>query len=355
MKPLSIIDAYLLRRQLACFMAVAAVVVAMSMVILIVQDLDNMMKDNASAAQAASFFLLKSPRMVVEYLPLITYISVLVNLGGLMRQREVSAMMALGVTHRRIAWPLLGFALLVSVGVFMWNETCATQAEAKANDMKRIIKHGEIKSRSEIQFLRGTHNRYYSLMLADEESLHHFEMKEMDAISFRSPRTILKANTAKWRKGKWYFKEAVLFHYDDMGRMVDREDFVGREMTYDIEETPEDFARCRLDPRDMRAGELLHHMQHYSIKRYWPELHFKFAYPLSALVLALLAIACTLSSWEEGFAIRMGLGLLCAPAYMALSQFCVSNALPTLHLAAWLPNLLFGLLGVVLMQRSSSY
>ena len=355
-----ILDRYLVRRQLATLLASFGAVLTVSLIVIMVQDINDMMARQATWSQAVSYFLLRSPRLLVEGMPAAVFIAVLLNLAVLVYHRETLAMMAAGVPHLRIATPLLVVALCVSAAVFAWNETLATGAEAKAADILSDITQDPGFRQSELQFVRGTENRLYALAFVHRKRLHNFVMLEMDRHRFTSPRVVLEARQAFWQHEQWNFLNGVLYHFDDLGNMTHRETFAEEPITYPIRETPEDFARYQETPRNMTLSEIFNLMRMLravgeDATDLWPEVYNRFAWPLAAVVMTLLAAAAMLHSWEDRLALRLTIALLSVPAYMGMVQFLLANPVLGPHLSAWAPLLLFGTLGTVLLVRSSSY
>jgi len=355
-----ILDRYLIRRQLVALLAGFGVVLTVSMIVVMVQDINDMMANQATWSQAVSYFLLRSPRLLVEWMPVAVFGAVLLNLVVLVHHHETLAMMAAGIPHVRIAAPLLVVALGVSVAVFAWNETLATGAEAKAADILSDIKRDPGFRQSELQFIRGTENRLYALAFVHRKRLHNFVMLEMREGNFLAPKVVLQARQAFWQHGQWNFQDGVVYHYDDLGNMTHRETFGEKPITYPMEETPEDFARYQQEPRNMTLPEIFHFMHMLrevgeDTSELWTEVFNRFAWPLASVVMTLLAAAAMLHSWEDRLALRLTVALLAVPAYMGLVQFLLRSPVLGPFLSVWLPLLVFGVVGGVMLLRSSSY
>lgn len=360
MRVAPILDWYLLRRQLACLLAVSTLALTVSLVVLIVQDLDNLFRQEADWRQATVYFALRCPRLLFESMPVAVFLAVLANLGMLARRREISAMMSAGLSHARIALPLLLFSLLLAALLFAWNETLALPTDVQADEVWAAIKHDVPRAGTQLQFVRGSGHRLYALAFAHRRRLHNFVMLEMGAGPFRAPTVVLTARQAFWNHGRWNFMEGVLYRYDDAGNMLEARPFGLDGITYPIEETAEDFSHYQRQTDTMTLAQLWHfagilRSVGESADELWPQIHGHFALPLAAVVMTLLASAVALHSWEERRAWRVALALLAAPAYLAFVEVCMKSLPAGPHLSAWLPNLLFGLLGAILLKRSSSY
>ena len=87
------------------------------------------------------------------------------------------------------------------------------------------------------------------------------------------------------------------------------------------------------------------------------QLNHKLAYPLITLVMSLLAIPFALSMGKRGSLSGIGVAIGVAITYYVISAFFENMGnvswLPAV-LAAWSPDLLFGLAGAYLLLRTST-
>lgn len=82
------------------------------------------------------------------------------------------------------------------------------------------------------------------------------------------------------------------------------------------------------------------------------EKYERFAYPFAAIILTLIGLPMSSKKSRGGIAMQLGLGLVFCFIYVILlltSQAFIGDTFPA-WLAIWLPNILFFILGVVLMR-----
>ena len=95
----------------------------------------------------------------------------------------------------------------------------------------------------------------------------------------------------------------------------------------------------------------------FDTKRLSVQLNKKLAYPLITLVMAILAIPFSLSMGKRGSLAGIAIAIGLAIAYQVVAGLFEAmgnvNTLPAM-LAAWTPDLLFGLAGTYLLLRSPS-
>jgi lipopolysaccharide export system permease protein len=105
--------------------------------------LDSFLRHDAPAGAIVRFFVFRIPLVVTQAMPAAALVGGLVGLGLLARQNEFVALRACGVSVWHIAAPLLGHGDLLSVGVFVWNETVVPYSARRWH----TIENTEIKKR----------------------------------------------------------------------------------------------------------------------------------------------------------------------------------------------------------------
>ena len=128
----------------------------------------------------------------------------------------------------------------------------------------------------------------------------------------------------------------------------------------EIHEGPSYFKKESRQSQEMSFGELrsyIHDLQQsgFDTMRLRVQLNRKLAYPLVTLVMAILAVPFALSMGKRGslagFAVAIGMAVAYTVVASAFEAMGNVNALPP-TLAAWSPDLLFGMAGGYLLLRT---
>ena len=105
-----------------------------------------------------------------------------------------------------------------------------------------------------------------------------------------------------------------------------------------------------------RAGESLRHLYAKKVEEYEIQIHRRFALPVAPMVFALLAVPLAL---QRGRGARSWGVLLCGLlvtlyyAVLSFGQYLALEALVPAAGALWLPNAVFGLVGLGFLVRAS--
>jgi lipopolysaccharide export system permease protein len=88
---------------------------------------------------------------------------------------------------------------------------------------------------------------------------------------------------------------------------------------------------------------------------YEVEKHTRFASPFATLVLTLIGVSLSSRKIRGGIGMHLGLGILITFAFILFMRistvFATVGNLPPV-LAAWIPNILFGILGILLLRSA---
>ena len=184
-------------------------------------------------------------------------------------------------------------------------------------------------------------------------------MFEFDPENFALSRRIF-ASSVHWEPQlqQWVFEHGWERRFD--GEAVSSYSQFSVESFPEIDEQPQYFKKEAVQAKEMSFGELERYIRDlgqsgFDTKDLSIQLNLKLAYPLITLVMAVLAIPFALSMGKRGSLTGIAAAIGLAITYLVVTQTFQAlgdvNLLPTL-LAAWSPDLLFGLAGAYLLLRT---
>jgi lipopolysaccharide export system permease protein len=165
------------------------------------------------------------------------------------------------------------------------------------------------------------------------------------------------AAAGRYEQDIWEFDHATVREFDTLGGEVVTV-YEVLEMP-ELKEVPEDFLR-RIKPlEEMNFIQIYQFVKKRShagenIVKEEVELNYRFSYPLITLIMLLIALPLSVVLKRGGIAIGLGISIVIAFIYWGLIQSCRAYGvagLMTPVLAAWFPNVVFGVLGIILMLR----
>jgi len=306
------------------------------------------------------YFLYTFPLFVSQVLPFATLLAALITLGVLARNNEIVAMKAHGVSTYRIMVPLLVLAASVTAFIFLCNETIVPYAARKAHYIWSVkVKKEEERAFFELNkiWYRGEDVIYNIRLLEPKHNLlkgvtiYYFD----DLFNLRQR---VDAHEARWNGDGWTFYQVAVRSFLPGGE-VSTETYEQRDIP--LPERPEDFKKGMKDPEEMTYRELKGYVEKlrsegYDPTRYVVDLHKKVAFPFLTLIMVLMGGPLALAaSHGRGGGIAQGVGISIVIGFVYWMAFAISVAMghagtfPPL-IAAWAPNVFFGLVGGFILE-----
>src|SRR6185436_17662261 len=186
---------------------------------------------------------------------------------------------------------------------------------------------------------------------------------ELDPKNFALKRQIL-AQRANWSSSlnAWVFENGWSSDFRDNRRLTPRKNFQATTLP-ELNESPEYFLRETVKEKQMNFLELKSYIADLKqtglvdTRKLQVQYHVKFASPIFALIMAMLAVPFGFLAGNRGAMTGIGASLVIAIAYRGIQPLFEKigdvGMLPPL-VAAWSPDALFALVGLYLLLRMRS-
>jgi len=365
-----ILDEYVLSQFLATFAMVLVSFVMLMLIFTCFELLGDIIRNRTSFITVAAYLVNLTPSMIYTITPLAVLIAVLVVFGLMNKTSELTAMKASGVSLYRIVLPVLIIASLFAAGLFVFDQLYLPKANRRQEALRNIIKGKppqtfEHPGQKWIFGLQepGKPGRifYYELFDPAQNAFGNLTVFEFDPESFSISRRIAASNV-HWepRLHEWVFEHGWerTFKGDEISsyRPFDVSTFP------EIREQPQYFKKEALLSSEMSFDELkayIHDLSQsgFDTIRLRVQLNRKIATPVITLIMAILAVPFALTMGKRGSLTGIAVAIGVAIAYFMVAGIFGAmgdvNLLPA-FLAAWAPDVIFGLAGGYLLLRSST-
>ena len=362
---MKLIDKYLLRTLFVPLIYCLLGFVLLYIVFDLFNNMGDFMDAHTPAAQVVRFYVYLIPSALFIIAPISLLLAVLYALSTLTKSNELTAMRASGISILRLMVPLILVGLLFSIGVAAIYETIAPQSAYWTHVFLRSEKNkGDVSVHiaSMLGFVNDRANRDWMIGQFDTRVA---EMRNITVNQHHPDGSMekIQARQGNWLDGRWWFVEVVKQDYDKDGNPRGRVRFEPRREMAEFTETPADFINEIKDPLEnpeyVSSREILkfietHRLSPEAQSRLMVNFYNRLAMPWTCLIVTLLGIPFGAQSGRKGAFI----GILSAISLFFVFFFLmqVSTALGKKQLldpmlAAWLPNVLFFVLGLVLIHR----
>jgi LPS export ABC transporter permease LptG/LPS export ABC transporter permease LptF len=354
----NILDRYVFRRFFWIFTMAFFSMVAIFFIVSFFERIDSIYETQKPVGLLLSHIGYMIPGFMIQALPVSGLIAALLSLGIMSKFNEITAMKACGISLYRAVLPILLMGLLVSLFSFYLQDNVVPVTNRKSEEYFEKIH--DIPPRSHV-FL----DRRW-VMGKDRDRIYYYRHFEPMTASFTQI-SLFDLDRSNWAlKRRIYADQATLREKDlNLSNTWERRFTEGRPVTFQkaettilpISEGTDFFIQARPETDEMNFAQLRAYIKdieekNFDSNRYRLNLQSKLAFPLAAFIMTLLGIPFSFSMGKRGALFGMGLGLLIAMVYWgALGIFKSLGMVKALSpfLAAWGPNILFGLVGIYLL------
>ena len=361
-----ILDRYLIRSFIKGFFACLFVFILLYMVIDIFSSLPEFIRNHPPTIKIVEYYLYSVPIIFSQTAPMASLLATLFTLGNFNQNNEIIAMRSNGLSVFHIIRPLIVFGIILSLGIFLINETITPQAQK----MSAFIKENYINKSPETVVTEqpienvavyGLNNRLYFInkLYPKNNTIEGLTILEHD--SQQNVKSKIYAEKAVWRNNRWVLYQCFIYHMEE-GKKVGIEQLYFTDTPFKIEESPQDFFRQNVAVENMNAKELSNYISRLkesgdtpAVKKLQVDLYQKTSFPFTSLVIILLGIPSSVVIRRRAMAFS-SIGLCIGISFLFYTLFAVSIALgkaEVLHplLAAWLSHIIVGSAAVYFITR----
>jgi LPS export ABC transporter permease LptG len=369
-----ILDTYMLTNFLFYLALVAAGLVSLILMYNFFELMANAFK-NSTFSTLLKYLLFLTPQLIYDTLPLSALVAVLANFGVLSKNNEITAFKACGVSLYRLALPVVLGSALCAGALFAFDYSFLPRANQQQEKLRdEILGHAKkTYQQTDHTWMMGRSEPgqpariyYYNFFDTSAMQMNGVSVFELDPGTFALTRQI-SANRAIWSPtlngGSWIFEDGWSCVYKGLG--CDKNTpFQGRTQTFpELTEGPNYFlTETAVRDKQMNFLELAAYIRNlkqrgYNATRFQVQYFRKFAMPLAALVLAMIAVPFGFMVGSRGAMTGIGVSLVIAIAYRGTEPLLASigNAgLLEPAVAAWAPDAIFALVGLYFLLRMRS-
>ena len=328
----------------------------------VLELVDEIAANRIAWSVVARFLWYLLPQALYWLAPLALLLGVLVELALLSKRNELVAIKGAGISLYRVAVPLLGVGLAAAALLFWLDLTYLPYANQRQEILRNLIKGRPPQTffQADRRWIYGEEPRIYHYALFDpsENLLGQLNVLEFATDSFGLQRRLF-ARRAQWdaHLRAWVLEEGWERTFlPDLS--VDYHPFI-IESHPELTEPPSYFQKEVKESAQMNWVELGDYIAElrqsgFDATRLSVQWHKKFAYPLMAAIMVLLAFPFGFTLGARGAVGGLALGISIGFLYWVLSGFfeAVGNlALLPPFLAGWGPALIFLFAGVFLFLR----
>ena len=352
------IDTYIMMKFLGTYFFSLVLILSISVIFDLTEKLDNFYDHNAPfKAIVFDYYLNFIPLYMNMFSPLFTFISVIFFTSKMASNTEIIAILASGVSFKRMMLPYFLSAALIAAISFTLGAFVIPPAQVKMLQFQNVyVKKFKQENTSNLQMEVDKGVIMY---------IERFEISNNTGYSFSlekfKGKTLVSRLTAQsitWDSAHhWTMNDYLQRDFRGMRETITR----GTSKDTTINVQPQEFFITSEEATQMNILQL----RNYLIKQkergvgnsqaFEDEYYKRYSMPLAAFIMTLIGVSLSSRKVRGGIGLHLGIGLALSAFYilfMTMSTTFAVNGIMSAFAAVWLPNIVFMFIGIYLYRTA---
>jgi LPS export ABC transporter permease LptG/LPS export ABC transporter permease LptF len=321
--------------------------------------MDDVIRNKIPIISLLDYLVFLIPQILMFAIPVSVLLAVLINLGILEKNSEITALKAGGWSLYRVAVPVFLISSVLSLGLFLMQDYILPYANDRQDSLRNYIqnKPPQTSKRLQRKWIFGEGGRIYNYEYFDSNRDEFVDLNVYD-IDFKNVRILrhihveqaLIASDGTWRLKNGWVRDYQSAH-SGFSLLKAKNVRFPEKAAYFKKEIFQPKESSKLTYQELNQYIKYLEKSGYNAMELQVELYKKISFPVSCLIMALLGVPFSFSVGKKGAFFGIGMSIAIAISYWGFSgAFEAMGAFGILLpiLAAWAPNLLFGAAGLAL-------
>ncbi len=355
------LDRYLAREVLSPFFVGVLGFVMVMTVDLLFTFVDLIINKGIPLVAVLELLLFKLPSILILTFPVATLFAVSMAMGRLSKDNEIAALRTSGISFGRIVLPVIIISIMISGLSFWMDERIVPMANTQSQKIIREILIKEpLPEIKENVFFKDAYNRHYYVQKIDGKTKEMENVMVYEIAPAENLPRVVTAQKAKLNGLQLILYSGLIHKFDNDGQLAYEATF--DEMSFDLDEDPLNLSDQKTT-EEMNAKELgvqikLLDQSGVNTKALRTDFLMKYSIPLSSIIFAIIGLSLSLQSLRGGRTwglvitiVTMFTFYVFASVFRSLGRGGILDP----ALAAFTPQILFGIFGIVLLYREMKY
>ncbi|MDH6342592.1 lipopolysaccharide export system permease protein [Parabacteroides sp. PFB2-12] len=352
------IDWYIIKQFLGTYLFAIALIISISVVFDINEKIDKFLNPEVPLrAIVFDYYMNFIPYFANLFSPLFTFIAVIFFTSKLADKSEIIAMLASGVSFKRLMLPYMISAAVIAIATFILNAFIIPPANiTRIEFQNNYIKNKRVEYARDIQLeVEPGVIAYFGSYETKSRmgyrfSLEHFEDKQLVSR--------LTANSIKYDTlYQWTVMDYMIRDFDGMRETITE----GSRIDSIIPIIPSDFMIAVNDNETMTTPQLYTYIKRQkqrgigNIQQFEIEYHKRYAGIMAAFILTTIGVSLSSRKVKGGMGLNIGIGIGLSFTYILFttvtSTFAINGYVSPM-VAAWIPNIIYTVIAVFLYTKA---
>ena len=356
---LTLLDAYIIKKFLGSFFTVIVLIIVIVVVVDVAENIQGFLDNKVPVKEIITgYYFNFIPYFVNLFSPLFTFVAVIYFTSKLSRNSEIVAMLNSGMSFYRLMLPYIISA--VAIGIlsfyltnFLIPKTQQGLMEYKEKYMSRQVRSKDINNHIKIDKNTYTYVHYWDNANNVGYNFWYESMND-EGVHYK-----LRSQTIAWDTStqSWTLNSYIQRKFNGKQETIevgDRKDTMLNISTDDFVWVSEGYIMMNYSEirkfikEEKEKGSL-------NIRSYEFEKHRRIAFPFATIILSVIGLCVSSRKSRQGVGLHLLLGLLITFSFIMLLQisqvFAIYGGFSPAW-AAWIPNIIYTALCVVLVKQT---
>lgn len=362
---MKIIDRYISKNFFVPFIWCLFVFAIMTVIIDIFSFIENIVKYKIPFQSIFAFYFYYTPTIIIQQVtPMAVLLSTIYMLSGFNKNNEITAMKSSGMGLWRILYPLLVIGFLISISVYIANDSIIPITSKVSHMIRReeLEKYKASDNKSKIVENVAVYGAGNRIVFARNYEVANKKLNDIIIHEHDSSEHLVSkvtAQSAVWTGNGWKFQKVIKTRMDNAGKIIGTPQFFSQ-INIPIKERPRDFAYGEWKSDFMSYKELRSYIKNFRgadikiARNLLVDLYYKGAFPFISLIIIVVAAPFALLTMRGGVMIGIGMSIVIGLLYyavIAISLALGKNGTLPPFIAAWFGNVVFAGLGIYLLNK----
>jgi lipopolysaccharide export system permease protein len=353
------IDLYIIRKFLGTFFFAMTLIIFIVIIIDLSERIDDFIEKQAPLNEIIFVYYFNFiPYFVNLFSPLFTFIAVIFFTSRMAFNTEIIAILSSGVSFRRMLRPYFISAILLSMLSIYLTNFLIPPANKQRLDFEYTYVRTPPRFRDRNIHMQVRPGEFVYLESFNDRT-HVGYRFALEKITDGQLQYKMLADHVRWDSvsGHWTIENYNVRTIEGLHEELS----FGRTLDTILPFTPRDFIQNLKEMETMSFGELREFIANErlkgseNVKFYEVEMHRRMAFPFSTMVLTLIGVSLSSRKVRGGIGLHLGFGISLSFAFILFMQVSTTFATKgNLHpmLSVWIPNIIFGILGIYLLRAA---
>ncbi len=355
---MKILDKYILFRFLKAYIFIVLVLCAVLIVIDLAEKVENFNRPQLTVWRICTEYYLNFIPYYANLLsPIIIFITAVFVTAQLAGRTEIVAMLSSGMSFQRILLPYFIGSLMIGTLVFFLHGYIVPNANKIRHNFEDNFVRDKFYFGQQNFHFQIAPNVFAYIRSYDNASQvgFNFTLERIEGLELKSK---LEASRMIWdvKKKKWTLESYRLHTFDDRKETLKH----GDKMDTLLNISPKDFESKHLYHERLTLTELDAYIKQLQLRGsdgieiFLIEKYERYAYPFAIIILTIIGVVVSAKKTRGGTGIQIAFGFVLAFVYIFLivmmRSFAQQGGIPP-QFSAWIPNLIFCVVGFVMYKR----